>query len=202
LADSRDETGKINICLDSPAFLEIFWRTILFELLQFIGQKHSINIMDCRDERINLGYGQLIAAHKKDVTKVIHKLLTTNFHQKKNRRWVQKITTTAINHLISCSNHAASDKFVQACMKPFIHRNFCTMTAPGEEKASDGDIPVPTMYSLLYTFLQGSKRRQALNFHIGSEVTRKIFDHLNIQTPDGIKWSSFSSKALNSAESS
>jgi hypothetical protein len=67
---------------------------------------------------------------------------------------------------------------------------------------SDSVVSVPTMYSMLFTFLQGSKRRQALNFHIGSDVTRIIFDHLNIRTPNGIKWASFNNKALNSAESS
>ena len=143
--------------------------------------------------------GELYKKHETEILKIIVSCLDYVFPLKKDRAW--KDTTANLFHVhLTSSNNSVLVAFTFVCehMKPYIHRNFCTMVQEGKEDKSDAVVSVPTMYSMLYTFLQGSKRKQSLNFHLGLDLTRKIFDHLNIRTPDGVKWSSFSSKALNS----
>jgi hypothetical protein len=115
------------------------------------------------------------------------------FPLKKDRAWKDSTANLFHLHLSSSEKHElVACTFVREHMKPFIHRNFCTMGQKEKEDTPTASITVPTMYSMLYTFLQGSKRKQSLNFHLGLDLTRKVFDHLNIQTPDGVKWAGFS----------
>ena len=128
----------------------------------------------------DLPKGKLFRKYRANITKIIIRRLDHVFPSKKNKDW-KKATTKSFYIQLSTSENLdlAEHAFVRIHMKPYIHRNFCTMVP--EELYDEWDwhsvVTVPTMYSMLFTFLQGSKRKQALNFRLGSDVTRKIFDY-------------------------
>jgi hypothetical protein len=139
--------------------------------------------------------GELFTKHGAKISEMIMCRLDHVFPLQKTQAWKEATAKVFFETLASCENILSFGCGYHEHMKPYIHRNFCTMVQEGKEDKSDAVITVPTMYSMLYTFLQGSKRKQSLNFHLGLDLTRKVFDHLNIRTPDGVKWAGFNQAA-------
>ena len=135
--------------------------------------------------------GELFKKHGVEISGIIMCRLDHVFPLQKTKAWKEATAKYFYDALTSCEDLRSFEFDHMPYMKPYIHRNFCTMVPEGMENESNSIVTVPEMYSMLFTFLQGSKRRQALNFHLGSDVIRKIFDYLNIRTKDGVRWSSF-----------
>jgi hypothetical protein len=191
LVDTSIVRNWINNSVTNVYSIVIMLEDITTQCNQFIAHEENLP----SDQPHN---GELFKKHETEILRIIGNCLDYVFPLAKNRVW--KNTTANLFHVQLTSNtnpETMAYAFVNEHMKPYIHRNFCTMVQEGKEEDLNAVISVPKMYSMLFTFLQGSKRKQSLNFNLGLDLTRKIFDHLNIRTPDGVKWISFSGKALN-----
>jgi hypothetical protein len=192
LVDTSIGKNWINMSMNHYTSIFGLFHEIISECYRYIAREEELPLDQINSSQPHKG--ELYKKHETEILKIIVSCLDFVFPMKKDSIW--KDTTANLFHIQLTSSDDSilvPLQFVSEHMKPYIHRNFCTML-PEEienERTWDSVVTVPTMYSILYTFLQGSKRKQSSNFHIGSDLTRKIFDHLNIRTKDGLKWSSF-----------